>query len=324
MNVIIKKVSSCEVNLMANPQPDQFTRISNELMEQIPKFRLNGTQFRILFIVLRYTYGFNRKEYAFSLSFFGKALNINRRQIQRELKRLIYMNILHEEKNGNSTRIIALNKDYDSWLNTSVDELDNVFLDNGELDNVEKDNGELAEAGVDELDITSNIPVLSNLPPKKEIRLNKVFKERFKGSPQEEKRAREEDKINTPEREIYDSFEKNIHPLPSQPELEELGRWLDDGIESGAIDLALREANFQGARNISYVRVILNNWFKVGIKTREQAESYLRDYYQNKASPEQTARSGTKRKVDKSNGRNSKNRNGIKEYENVSNLIINN
>ena len=28
---------------MANPQPDHFTKISNELMEQLPFFKFNGT-----------------------------------------------------------------------------------------------------------------------------------------------------------------------------------------------------------------------------------------------------------------------------------------
>lgn len=161
---------------MANPQPDQFTRISNELMEQIPKFKFNGTQLRILFVVLRYTYGFNRKSHPFSLTFFEKSLGSDRRGIQRELKSLIAANVLIENKEGNHTRELMFNKDYETWeIATSSGELSNGEFSNGESSGAEK-----MTPSSGELSATPEPPVAENCPPKKESILKKTKKEKYK------------------------------------------------------------------------------------------------------------------------------------------------
>lgn len=102
---------------MANPQPDQFTKISNELMENIPYFKFNGTQLRILFAILRYTYGFSRKSCELSLKFLADATGIHKDQVKRELNTLIKANVIKvvKEASFNSTREIGFNKDYDQW-----------------------------------------------------------------------------------------------------------------------------------------------------------------------------------------------------------------
>jgi phage replication O-like protein O len=103
---------------MANPQPDQFTRISNELMEAIPMFKFNGTQLRILLVVLRYTYGFQRKSCELSLSFISNSTGAHKQQIKRELDILIQTKVLIEksEPTFNRSRVIEFNKNYDEWL----------------------------------------------------------------------------------------------------------------------------------------------------------------------------------------------------------------
>ncbi|MFD0710591.1 conserved phage C-terminal domain-containing protein [Paenibacillus sp. GCM10027626] len=103
---------------MANPQPDKYTKIANELMEQVPRFKFNGTQFRIILVIWRYTYGFGRKSSDFSVSYIAEATDINERQIERELKVLIQKNVVHvvSESVGRRSRILTFNKDYDSWI----------------------------------------------------------------------------------------------------------------------------------------------------------------------------------------------------------------
>jgi phage replication O-like protein O len=103
---------------VANPQPDQFTKISNELLQEVPKRRLNGTQLKILLVVWRYTYGFGRKEHEFSVSFLSEAVEMSERQIKRELHEMINRKILIviSEYQGRKSRLIQFNKDYDSWL----------------------------------------------------------------------------------------------------------------------------------------------------------------------------------------------------------------
>lgn len=104
---------------MVGPQKENgFTPIANELIEQLYKLPLNGTQFRIILVVFRYTYGFNRKEHELSESFIALALETHKRQIQRELRSLIDMNVLDVVKPAtfNSSRVVAFNKYYERWL----------------------------------------------------------------------------------------------------------------------------------------------------------------------------------------------------------------
>ena len=103
---------------MASPQKENgYTPIANEILERMALLPLNGTQFRILLIVWRYTYGFARKDHELSVSFISKALNCNRKQVQRELDRLIGWKIIIVEKEAsfNSTRRVSFNKDYTAY-----------------------------------------------------------------------------------------------------------------------------------------------------------------------------------------------------------------
>lgn len=97
-----------------------FTRIANDILEALARAPLNGTQFRILLVVLRYTYGFNRKEAELSESYLSKATGIHKQQIKRELKALINSHVVNVvfEATFNSSRVIAFNKDVDQWVNS--------------------------------------------------------------------------------------------------------------------------------------------------------------------------------------------------------------
>jgi phage replication O-like protein O len=96
---------------------DGYTRIANEILEQAARHRFNGTQFRILLIVWRYTYGYRRKEADFSLSFLAEAIGAARSQVDRELTALIERNVLEVVAGGSGRpRIIRFNKDFDTWL----------------------------------------------------------------------------------------------------------------------------------------------------------------------------------------------------------------
>jgi phage replication O-like protein O len=103
---------------MANPQPDQFTRISNELMVHLPKYKFNGTQLRIVLVLIRYTYGFSRKECELSLTYLAKATGINKEQVKRELDKLIKLNVVlvTKETDFHHSRELSFNKNYDTWV----------------------------------------------------------------------------------------------------------------------------------------------------------------------------------------------------------------
>jgi len=103
---------------MANPQKENgYTPIANEILDQLIQLPLNGTQWRIVGTVWRYTYGFSRKDHKFSETFISKTTNIHKKQIQRELNKLIEFKIITiiQEATFNTSRILNFNKNYELW-----------------------------------------------------------------------------------------------------------------------------------------------------------------------------------------------------------------
>lgn len=104
---------------MAQPKIEEgYTPIANKLLEQVYKLKLNGTQFKIIMAVWRYTYGFSRKEHKLSVSFISESVDVDIRTIKREVNKLISLNLLEvkSEATFNSTRILGFNKNYDAWI----------------------------------------------------------------------------------------------------------------------------------------------------------------------------------------------------------------
>ena len=102
---------------MANQHDDNYTKIGNEILEYIPKVKLNGTQRGIITVIWRYTYGFHRDDHDFSLGFLSEATDCDRQQVKRELDKLISERILKitQEADFNNPRRIAFNKDFSQW-----------------------------------------------------------------------------------------------------------------------------------------------------------------------------------------------------------------
>lgn len=103
---------------MANPQKENgYTAIANEILEQIVRVNLNGTQFRIVMTIWRYTYGFRRKQHDMSISHLASLIGAARSQVDRELDSLIDMKIININGTGKrGARILAFNKNYSEWL----------------------------------------------------------------------------------------------------------------------------------------------------------------------------------------------------------------
>jgi len=77
-----------------NPQvEDGYTKIVNSIVEALCQTDLSGTEMRMVLFLLRKTYGWNKKIDAISQSQFAEGVNINRRNVNREIKRLINRNI---------------------------------------------------------------------------------------------------------------------------------------------------------------------------------------------------------------------------------------
>lgn len=106
---------------MASPQKENgYTPIANELLEALAKINLSGTHFAMIFVVMRKTYGFQKKEDSISIDQFVKMLGVSRRTViysiqDLEAKRILF--VRRSRKNEkNNVNIISLNKDYEKWV----------------------------------------------------------------------------------------------------------------------------------------------------------------------------------------------------------------
>ncbi len=145
---------------MVNPQKENgYTPIANEVMEAVAKLKINATQFRILIVVWRYTYGFSRKQHYLSESYLANATGIHKKRIGQELLDLIKRNIITEitPPTFSAARVVAFNKHYCQWQtekdsqrkegqstetltgNETIDETVNENVDRGGSENVDQD-----------------------------------------------------------------------------------------------------------------------------------------------------------------------------------------
>lgn len=103
---------------MANPQlEDGFMRVANGIVDNICKLSLNGTEQKVIWCVIRYTYGFNRRSHCLSASFISQWANCDISSVKRALRHLQKMNIIvciNADKRG-VTAELKFNKNYDQW-----------------------------------------------------------------------------------------------------------------------------------------------------------------------------------------------------------------
>ncbi|MNW38929.1 Bacteriophage replication protein O [compost metagenome] len=104
---------------MANPQlEDGYTRVANEILEAVARAPFNGTQYGIILIIWRYTYGFKRKSHQLATRFIAEAIQSDLSGVKAELNKLIERKVIQviREGNGPRPRTIALNKNHEEWL----------------------------------------------------------------------------------------------------------------------------------------------------------------------------------------------------------------
>lgn len=94
---------------MANPQPNKFTRLSNELYEAIMQSDFTKRQRNILDLVIRMSYGCNKKVAILKKSDFEQ-VGVRKTHIKAELEYLKAAKVLIIEGD-----FIQLNKNYDEW-----------------------------------------------------------------------------------------------------------------------------------------------------------------------------------------------------------------
>jgi phage replication O-like protein O len=100
---------------MASPQLENGNfQIANELAEAFCRVNLSAYESRILWVIIRKTYGWKKKSDRITYSQFEIMTGLNRWHIRRYLNRLIERNII--TKTGSGQRLFyAFQKDYSLW-----------------------------------------------------------------------------------------------------------------------------------------------------------------------------------------------------------------
>lgn len=110
---------------MASPQKEHgYTAIANELTEAFMRLNLSPHEWRIVFCVIRYSYGWNKKTAHLTCSQFSVLTGIDIRLIPRIIRRLLSKKVISRE--GKSFR---LQKDYTQWRSS-------VRMSSGQMINI--------------------------------------------------------------------------------------------------------------------------------------------------------------------------------------------
>ena len=110
---------------MASPQRENgHVRVANELVEAFQRLRLSGNQWRLLWTIMRFTYGWNKKTDYISLTTFEKCTGLKRWNLKRNLDDLFHREIIIRDNSGYIIKY-GLQKDYTKWKtsiknNTSI------------------------------------------------------------------------------------------------------------------------------------------------------------------------------------------------------------
>ena len=302
---------------MANPQPDKFTRISNELFEAMMQTNFSKRQRNILDLILRASYGCGKKFALLKPSDF-EVVGVYKTHIKKELEHLVRSRVIFIDGER-----ISLNKDYDQWrfnLNkiSNPDKLSEILRKNlsCEVTKTVTDNkGEVTKTVTN----VTKIVTENDQPEGDEVtktvtgsyqnsnsEVTKTVTETPPSSPLESgpegclKKLKERSKESTttttvtstvqdtPEitpdpssrSNIYKFYEENMGLL-SPLVAEKLDHWVED-TEEPLVLLALEKAVLAGKRNFSYTEGILKNWTNQGIKTRKDAEIVEREFRRQK------------------------------------------
>jgi phage replication O-like protein O len=107
---------------VASPQCENgYTRIANELLEQIISRRIPGQELRVVLFILRKTYGFSKKSDQISYGQIGKAMGIPRTRAIMHVKNLVSKKILGSLNNGTRQPLTMwINKDYSQWKDSPI------------------------------------------------------------------------------------------------------------------------------------------------------------------------------------------------------------
>jgi len=105
---------------MASPQCENgYTKIANELMEALIRTRIPGEQMKVVFYIIRYSYGWDKKTCTATHSEISKKTDMHRAAVQRAVQNLYMKRIIdvcHKAQGPKQKSEYKLNKNYEEWM----------------------------------------------------------------------------------------------------------------------------------------------------------------------------------------------------------------
>lgn len=155
---------------MADVQTENgFTRIANNLLEEIIRYKCGSEQKDVLLAIIRLTYGYSVKARPISISLICKVSGINKSHVSRSLSKLISNNVIIviKDSSNNRAREIELNKDFDKWQNNNSQKAVKEITENDdEILQTDEPAKEILEAeiiGKPEIDLDNEEPRVTSL-----------------------------------------------------------------------------------------------------------------------------------------------------------------
>ena len=109
---------------MPSPQLERgYTRIANELLDALARIRIPGEARQVLDVIIRLTYGYQRKETSIALEEFVRRTEIKKPNVVRAIKRLQEMGLITVIKKDNERKFdlesigkYSINKNFEKQI----------------------------------------------------------------------------------------------------------------------------------------------------------------------------------------------------------------
>ena len=100
---------------MSNPQiEDGYTRIANELLDAIVAYSFTKRQYKLVFHIIRKTYGFGKKVDDMTVTQVSNHIGLDRSAASKALDELVTLNVVIKT-NGRYGYLLGINKNYQEW-----------------------------------------------------------------------------------------------------------------------------------------------------------------------------------------------------------------
>lgn len=102
---------------MVNPQLENgYISVATEIVDKLCSYHMSGNEWMIIWVVLRKTWGWHKKEDAISLTQFQKLTGLSRPSVSEALTKLVGKKVLVVGKKVLGTQVYSFNKVFSRWV----------------------------------------------------------------------------------------------------------------------------------------------------------------------------------------------------------------